>query len=98
VTAQESRIFKLAGELIAPLRKRQSLALRGGTWEFGHDFAKTPRLIWSYSGRRAQPFAIVPSQKKIIGLGALRYAYAEKKLAEAKTLLRAKKPRAANDN
>jgi hypothetical protein len=98
VTTQENRIFKLAGELVAPLRRRGSLALRGGQWEFGHDFAKTPRLIWSYSGRRGQPFAIVPSQKRIIGLGALRYSYAEKKLAEAKKLLHAKKPRAANDN
>lgn len=98
MTAQESRIFKLAGDLIAPLRRRRSLPLRGGQWEFGHDFARTPRLIWSYSGRRAEPFAIVPSQKRIIGLGALRYGYAEKKLAEAKRLLRAKKPRAANDN
>ena len=98
MTAQESRIFKLAGEVLAPLRRRHSLALRGGTWEFGHDFAKTPRLIWSYSGRRSQPFAIVPSQKKIIGLGALRYAYAEKKLAEAKKLLHVKRRSAANDN
>jgi hypothetical protein len=98
MTAQESRIFKLAGELVAPLRRRGALALRGGQWEFGHDFAKTPRLIWSYSGRRSQPFAIVPSQKKVIGLGALRYPYAEKKLIEAQKLLRAKKRRAANDN
>jgi len=92
LSTQEKRIHELAGELVPILKRRDNLKLRGGAWELGYDFAQTPRLVWSYSGRRSPPFAVIPSQKRIIGLGPLRYGSAERKLREAKRQLGARRP------
>jgi hypothetical protein len=77
----------MAGDLVPRLKKRETLELPGGRWEIGYDFAKSPRLIWTYNGRSHEPFAVIPSQKRIVGLGALRYGYAERKLVEARQRL-----------
>ena len=82
-SAQERRIHKLAEALVPKLKRRRCLELKGGRWEIGYDFAKTPRLVWIYSAHRKAPFAIVPKTKEIIGLGALRLGYAEHKLKAA---------------
>lgn len=93
LSKQERRIFDLAARLLPRLKRRKCLELRGGRWEFGTDFAKTPRLQWSYSGRRKPPFAVIPAERRILGLGPLHYRYAEKKLAEAKSRLSPRKRR-----
>lgn len=83
MTTQEKRIFKLAGALAGLLKKTRRVDLRGGHWEIGYDFAHKPRLRWHYNSSGDDPFEIIPSTKQIVGLGALDYAYAEKKLGEA---------------
>jgi len=83
LTTQERRIHKLADALVPKLKRRRCLELKGGRWEIGYDFASIPRLVWIYSAHRKEPFAIVPDRGEIIGLGALQYGYAEKKLKAA---------------
>ena len=73
----------LADALVAKLKRRRCLELKGGRWEMGYDFAKTPRLVWIYSAHRKEPFAIVPSKREIVGLGPLHFGYAEQKLMAA---------------
>jgi hypothetical protein len=83
LSTQERRIHKLADQLVPKLKRRGCLEVKGGRWEIGYDFAKTPRLVWIYSTHRKEPFAIVPKTHEIIGLGALQYGYAEQKLKAA---------------
>ena len=83
LSTQEQRIHKLADALVPKLKRRKCLELTGGRWEIGYDFAKTPRLVWIYRTPRKEPFAIVPKTRRIIGLGALQYGYAEQKLKAA---------------
>jgi hypothetical protein len=82
VTSQEMRLFKLAQALVPKLKKKP-IPLRGGHWEIGYDFAKKPHVVWQANSRNRDRFALIPSERRILGLGALRYGYAEKKLAEA---------------
>lgn len=90
LNAQERRIHKLADALVPKLKRKRCIELKGGRWEIGYDFAKTPRLVWIYSAHRKEPFAIVPKTHEIIGLGPLHYGYAEQKLKAAQDHLRAK--------
>jgi len=90
LSTQEQRIHKMAAALVAPLKRRKYLELRGGRWEFATDFTKTPRLLWIYGSHRKEPFAIVPSERQIIGLGPLHYGYAEQKLKAAQERLKTK--------
>jgi hypothetical protein len=82
-TAQEKRILRLAEALVPRLKKAETLALKGGRWEIGYDFDRTPRLVWQFNTRNRDRFAVVPARQEIVGLAALRYGYAEKKLSEA---------------
>lgn len=91
LTKQEHRLFDAAEEVVARLkrrgRERCALDLPGGRWDLSYDFAKTPRLIWTYSSGGKVPFAIIPSEHRTEGLGALGYGYAEKKLKQARAEL-----------
>lgn len=83
MNAQEKRIHKIADAVIPRLKRRKCLALSGGRWDIGYDFANTPRLVWTYSAHRKEPFAIIPAEHAIVGLGPLQFGYAEQKLRAA---------------
>jgi hypothetical protein len=83
LTKQERRIYETAEAVVPKLKRHGALDLPGGRWELTYDFAKTPRLLWTYASSGKEPFAIIPSERRVEGLGALGFGYAEKKLKQA---------------